>query len=73
MTCIVVDAEPLTRKAINTMINQTDSLVLIASFNNTANASKFISENEIDLVFLDIHTDETNSMSLLRQFQEKYF
>lgn len=73
MTCIVVNAEPLARKAIKTLINQTDSLVLIASFNNTANASKFISENKIDLVFLDIHTDETNSYEFVKAIPRKTF
>ena len=54
MKCIVVDDEPLGRKAIQRLIKEASSLFLIESFGDAESAETFMSNNEVDLVFLDI-------------------
>lgn len=73
MTCIVINNEPLVRNGIETLINQTDDLILLASFGNTCEASTFMSENTVDLVFFDIQTDETKGYGFIQVIPRKTF
>ena len=54
MNCIIVDDEPLGRKAIQLLIKETPTLKLLGSFGDADTAGKFMDENPVDLVFLDI-------------------
>ena len=54
MNCIIVDDEPLAREAIEILIKDTSQLNLMGMFNNAIGASKFMKENPVDLIFLDI-------------------
>ncbi len=73
MTCIIVNDDISARNAINMLINQTDNLKLIASFNNTSEASKFMSENTVDLIFFDLQIDETSSYEFIKAIPFKTF
>jgi len=54
MNCIIVDDEPLARKAIEILLEDNPQLSLAGTFNNAQTASAFMRENTVDLVFLDI-------------------
>lgn len=54
MNCIIVDDEPLARKAIQKLVNETENLESIASFNGADTTREFLAKNAVDLVFLDI-------------------
>ena len=54
MNCIIVDDEPLARQAIQKLVNQTENLESIASFNGADATRGFLENNTVDLVFLDI-------------------
>lgn len=54
MNCIIVDDEPLARKAIEILLKDTPQLSLMGTFNNAQTASIFMQKNTVDLVFLDI-------------------
>jgi len=54
MNCIIVDDEPLGRKAIQLLMKETPILKLLGSFGDADTAGKFMLENTVDLVFLDI-------------------
>lgn len=54
MKCIIVDDEPLAREAIELLIKEVSGLKLEGSFSNALAAGKFMLENPVDLVFLDI-------------------
>ena len=73
MTCIVVNDEPLVKNGIKTLINKSESLTLLASFNNTFEASRFISRNAVDLVFFDIQIDETKNYEFIKAIPHKMF
>ncbi|WP_285010200.1 LytR/AlgR family response regulator transcription factor [Pedobacter faecalis] len=60
MNCIIVDDEPLARKAIQKLVYQTDNLECIASFNGTDATREFLSKNAVDLIFLDIQMPGVN-------------
>lgn len=54
MNCIIVDDEPLAREAIELLVESDARLKLLGTFNNALSASKFMEDNLVDWVFLDI-------------------
>lgn len=54
MKCIIVDDEPLARKAIQRLIKESPSLTYVESFSDAISAREFMGKNPVDLVFLDI-------------------
>lgn len=46
MNCIIVDDEPLAREAMKLLIEESDNLQLIGSFNSAATASDFMDANQ---------------------------
>ncbi|XHR96284.1 LytR/AlgR family response regulator transcription factor [Mucilaginibacter sp. UC70_90] len=71
MNCIIVDDEPLARKAIEKMVYQTDNLEAIASFNGADATSDFLTKNAVDLVFLDIQMPGVNGIEFARTIPKK--
>jgi len=72
MNCIIVDDEPLAREAIQMLIEQTDNLDLIGSFNSPDSATDFLVNNEVDLIFLDIQMPGINGdLNLPKLFRKK--
>lgn len=54
MKCIIVDDEPLAREAVQMLVEKIPGLYLLGSFVDAMSAGKFLSHNEVNLVFLDI-------------------
>lgn len=54
MNCIIVDDEPLAREAIELLVKEVDYLRLAGAFNNAASAARYMEQNAVDLIFLDI-------------------
>jgi DNA-binding LytR/AlgR family response regulator len=73
MNCIIVDDEPLAREAIEMLIEKTQGLVLLGSFNSAAMASKFMHNGTIDLVFLDIQMPGINGIEFAKTIPQKSF
>ena len=66
MNCIIVDDEPLARKAIEKLVCQTENIETIASFNGADVTREFLKNNTVDLVFLDIQMPGVNGMDFAR-------
>lgn len=66
MNCIIVDDEPLAREAIRMLIDQTDNLELVDSFNGPEAAVKFLKDHDVDLIFLDIQMPGVNGIDFAR-------
>jgi len=64
MNCIIVDDEPLARKGLQILIEKTNDLELLASLSNAIEAAKFLKENTVDLIFLDIQMPGNNGIEL---------
>lgn len=73
MKCIIVDDEPLAREAIKMLVEKTPGLILLGSFNNPATASKFMHDNAVDLVFLDIQMPGINGIEFAKTIPQKTF
>ncbi|HEY8958635.1 LytTR family DNA-binding domain-containing protein [Chitinophaga sp.] len=73
MNCIIVDDEPLAREAIEMLINQTDGLVLVGSFNSPEAVAGFMEKNTVELIFLDIQMPGINGIEFARTIPKETF
>lgn len=55
MNCIIIDDEATARAIIAQLCSNIDNLNVIEEFPNAIQAIKYLNQNEIDLIFLDIH------------------
>ncbi len=66
LTSIIVDDEPLARKGIKLLVDETPQLSHSGSFNNARAASLFLQSNPVDLIFLDIKMPGINGIEFAR-------
>lgn len=55
MKCIIIDDEATARVIITQLCSTIQGLEVVAEFPNALQAIKFLNQNEVDLIFLDIH------------------
>ncbi|MBU2938172.1 LytTR family DNA-binding domain-containing protein [Lacinutrix sp. C3R15] len=55
MNCIVIDDEATARMIISQLCSNVPSLTVLEEFPNAMQAIKYLNQNEVDLIFLDIH------------------
>jgi len=66
LTCIAIDDEPPALDLVCRFIERTPFLKLAGSFSNAIESLRFISENEVDLIFLDIQMPDLSGIELAR-------
>lgn len=71
ISCIIVEDEPLALKRTKDYVNKIPHLELMASFDNGFEAIGFLSEHNVDLIFLDIKMDELSGIQLLESLERK--
>ncbi|TCD28719.1 response regulator transcription factor [Pedobacter psychrodurus] len=71
MNCIIVDDEPFAREGMSSLIANFPGLHLKGSFNNALSANEFLTENNIDLVFLDIQMPGETGLELARRLPKE--
>lgn len=55
MNCIIIDDEATARAIISQLCSNVSSLNVLEDFSNAMQAIKYLNQNEVDLIFLDIH------------------
>ena len=55
MNCIIIDDEATARAIIGQLCSNVPSLTVLEEFPNAIQAIKYLNQNAIDLIFLDIH------------------
>lgn len=66
LTCIIVEDEPLAVRVLTDYISQVPFLELKGAFKDAIDATVFLHENTIDLMFLDIHLPKLKGMAFLK-------
>ncbi|MEI8272824.1 MAG: LytTR family DNA-binding domain-containing protein [Paludibacter sp.] len=69
--CVIVDDEPLALSVLERYINQTPFLELVDKFTNPIKAFKYLNDNEIDLLFVDIQMPDLNGFELVNNLKKK--
>ena len=71
MKCIIVDDEPLARQGILLHVQEVSFLEPVGEFGNSIAANNFLSNNEVDLMFLDIEMPGITGLDFLRSLQKR--
>lgn len=71
MICIIVDDEPLGRKAIQLLAQDIPELTLCGSFGDALSAGNFMQSTPVDLVFLDIKMPGVNGIDFARTISSR--
>ena len=66
MNCIVIDDEKTARVIIKTLCNEIQDLNLVEEFSDAIEAIKYLNENKIDLIFLDIHMPAFSGVDFIK-------
>lgn len=66
MRCIIVDDEPLAREGIASLVNKTPGIQLAGSCNSANAAARYLSEETVDLLFLDIQMPGMNGIDFAK-------
>ncbi|TXD49170.1 LytR/AlgR family response regulator transcription factor [Polaribacter sp. IC073] len=69
MNCIIIDDEKMARVILKTLCNEIDSLNLLEEFSNAIDAIKYLNENKVDLIFLDIHMPNFSGLDFIRSLK----
>ncbi|MCD8193377.1 MAG: LytTR family DNA-binding domain-containing protein [Tannerellaceae bacterium] len=66
MKCIIVDDEPLARRAIELLMKEMPALELAGVFGDALPAGEFMAKEKVDLVFLDVRMPGMNGIDFAR-------
>lgn len=72
--CIAVDDEPLALEMIQKAVGKVDCLDLVQSFQSVSKALKYLAENTVDCIFLDIEMPDLSGLEfskIINQFINK--
>lgn len=66
MNCIIVDDEETARVIISQLCTQVEELNVIGDFPNAIQAMKFLNQQSVDLIFLDIHMPDFTGFDFIK-------
>ncbi len=66
MNCIIIDDEATARTIIAQLCSQVASLNVVEEFPNAIQAIKYLNQNDVDLIFLDIHMPDFTGFDFIQ-------
>lgn len=67
--CLSIDDEPLALQQIGAYIEKTPFLEAVALCQSAFEALKYLSDNEVDLMFVDINMPDLNGMEFVKALE----
>jgi two-component system, LytTR family, response regulator len=64
--CIIVDDEPMARDVVRRYIQKIPTLKLMGEFGNAIEATIFLQEQSVDMIFLDIKMPQLSGTEFVR-------
>ena len=72
MRCIIIEDQLPAQRILKKYIQNHDALSLEASFTSAISALSFLEEENIDLIFLDIHLPKLSGLDFLRKLTKNH-
>lgn len=69
--CIIVDDDEMSREHLSRLCKRIEEVTLLATFEEGLSAFKFLENNEVDLVFLDIEMPELTGIELIQELSHR--
>lgn len=69
MNCLIVDDEEMARVIITQMLAKHTHLKLVESFSNAIQAMKYLNQNQVDVIFLDIHMPDFTGFDFIQSLK----
>jgi DNA-binding LytR/AlgR family response regulator len=69
MDCIIIDDEKMARVILRTLCDEIDSLNILEEFTSAIQAIKYLNENKVDLIFLDIHMPDFSGLDFIKSLK----
>jgi two-component system response regulator LytT len=66
MNCIIIDDEEMARAIIAQFISKNTDLTIENEFSNALEAIKYLNQNHVDLIFLDIHMPDFTGFDFIQ-------
>ena len=66
LNCLIVDDEPLARKGLQEYVDEIEFLNTVGSCENALKASRYLSEQQVDLIYLDIQMPRLSGIEFLK-------
>jgi len=70
ISCLIVDDEAIAREIISTHLSNIENINIMASCSNAIEAFNYVSNHDIDLVFLDINMPEISGISFAKSINK---
>src|SRR5436190_6053597 len=67
--CIIVDDEPMARDVIRRYVQKISTLKLVGEFGNAIDATIFLQEQSVDMIFLDIKMPQLSGTEFVRSLR----
>lgn len=71
INCLIVDDEPLAIKIIENYLNKYNEFKIMNSFEDAFEASEYLQNHKIDLLFLDVQMPEITGLELVKNLNER--
>ncbi|HYE54076.1 MAG TPA: LytTR family DNA-binding domain-containing protein [Chitinophagaceae bacterium] len=69
LNCIIIDDEPLARKGLREYVAEVDFLQLAGEFDNPLKATQSLGDQQVHILFLDIHMPKISGIDFLKTLQ----
>lgn len=70
ISAIIVDDDKMARESVNYLLQKFDNIEVTGSFESAFDAKKFLNENNVDIIFLDIEMPELSGFEFLSTTKE---
>lgn len=70
LNCIVVDDDEMSRKVVVHFIEKTNFLQLTKEFDNGLDATRYLDEEHVDIIFLDVQMPEMSGMDFINALEK---
>ena len=70
LNCIVVDDDEMSRKVVVHFIEKTNFLQLTQEFDNAIDATQYLDEEHVDIIFLDVQMPQMSGMDFINALEK---